>query len=60
MKSEKVYSALLHLYPAAFREEYGREVRAAFRREVACIEQLQQDNSTAKGRSSERRGHLDV
>jgi putative ABC transport system permease protein len=32
MESEKVYAALLHLYPAAFREEYGGEMRAAFRR----------------------------
>ncbi len=32
MGSEKVYAALLRLYPAAFREEYGREMRAAFRR----------------------------
>src|SRR5262252_8768066 len=32
LESEKVYAALLHLYPAAFREEYGREMRAAFRR----------------------------
>lgn len=32
MESDKLYAALLHLYPAAFREEYGREMRAAFRR----------------------------
>jgi putative ABC transport system permease protein len=32
MESDKLYAALLHLYPAAFREEYGREMRATFRR----------------------------
>jgi putative ABC transport system permease protein len=32
MESEKLYAALIRLYPAAFREEYGREMRAAFRR----------------------------
>ena len=30
--SERVYAGLLRLYPAAFREEYGGEMRAAFRR----------------------------
>src|SRR5262252_6008851 len=31
MESDKLYAALIRLYPAAFREEYGREMRAAFR-----------------------------
>ena len=32
MRAEEVYTVLLHLYPTAFREEYGREMRLAFRR----------------------------
>jgi putative ABC transport system permease protein len=32
MRAEEVYAVLLHLYPAAFREEYEREMRLAFRR----------------------------
>src|SRR5689334_4326457 len=32
MWAEKLYSVLLHLYPAAFRQEYEREMSAAFRR----------------------------
>src|SRR5215469_8422178 len=32
MLPERVYAVLLRLYPAAFREEYEREMRAAFRR----------------------------
>src|SRR5262245_4399315 len=32
MRAEEVYAVLLHLYPTAFREEYGREMRLAFRR----------------------------
>jgi putative ABC transport system permease protein len=32
MKSEKLYGIVLHLYPAAFREEYEHEMRVAFRR----------------------------
>jgi putative ABC transport system permease protein len=32
MKSDRFYAILLRLYPSPFREEYGREMRAAFRR----------------------------
>ena len=32
MFAEKLYACLLRLYPAAFREEYERELRAAFRK----------------------------
>jgi putative ABC transport system permease protein len=32
MAPERLYAALLHFYPTAFREEYGREMRASFRR----------------------------
>ena len=31
MSADRIYSALLHLYPADFREEYGEEMRATFR-----------------------------
>jgi ABC-type antimicrobial peptide transport system permease subunit len=34
MRSEKAYAILLYLYPAAFRQEYGRDMRAAFRRRL--------------------------
>jgi hypothetical protein len=30
MTADRLYAALLHLYPRAFREEYGDEMRAAF------------------------------
>ena len=33
MKPDRFYSILLRLYPAAFREEYEREMRASFRRQ---------------------------
>jgi putative ABC transport system permease protein len=33
MKPDRFYSILLKLYPAAFREEYEREMRASFRRQ---------------------------
>jgi hypothetical protein len=32
MKPDRFYAILLRLYPSAFREEYEREMRAAFRR----------------------------
>jgi putative ABC transport system permease protein len=32
MKRDRVYGMLLRLYPSAFRDEYEREMRAAFRR----------------------------
>src|SRR5262249_35067929 len=32
MGAEKFYNLLLHLYPAAFREDYEREMRRVFRR----------------------------
>src|SRR5690348_6004667 len=32
MLSERLYAVLLRLYPAPFQEEYGREMRAVFRR----------------------------
>src|SRR5262249_19820971 len=31
MTAERVYSALIHLYPPSFREEYGDEMLSAFR-----------------------------
>src|SRR5262245_16800780 len=34
MRADKLYRVLLRLYPAAFREEYEREMRLAFRRRL--------------------------
>src|SRR5262249_50878566 len=34
MKSDTIYAILLRIYPAAFREEYEREMRGAFRRRL--------------------------
>src|SRR5436190_10994724 len=44
MESEKLYAVLLRLYPTAFREEYEREMRAAFRRR-------RRDERSAMGRA---------
>src|SRR6185369_13231751 len=32
-RNDDLYSIMLRLYPSDFREEYGREMRAAFRRQ---------------------------
>src|SRR5437764_664148 len=43
MTAERTYAALLHLYPRAFREEYGGEMLAAFR-------EMRQTQSSTPGR----------
>jgi hypothetical protein len=34
MRAERAYEILLYLYPATFRQEYGPDMRATFRRRL--------------------------